>query len=210
MKKKPILLKKMSKGRNEVHKTTIGLVGTHRGVGVTHVGILLANSLRKSRGIAIAYIEMGEKSHVKYLAEKCQSNTCIQGKDKSLQICKVSYYMSVNDTKLISILNEPYDCFILDFGSELKNNKNEFLRCHIKLVVGNLIEWKRIELENFVVRNREIAGFHDWLYFIVFGRKEDMAEVQKQLDIRLNSVGFEPELFCPSKEFINLCEKIIC
>lgn len=209
MKKNPILISNIVRGKKRTDKVVIGIVGTHTGVGVTHTGIMLSNYLSEHKSVKTAYLEMNEEDdfkHLLYAYERCTEETMEQN---HFHINHTTYYKNVRDSELVTIFNEDFEYLILDFGTEFNKNRSEFLRCDIKLVIGSLTEWKRHELFEFVEENSEMPGFVHWKYLIVFGQKRDLRIASHELHTKLEWIGFEPDPYVLSKESIKVFQKII-
>lgn len=204
-----MLISNVVSGRSKNDKVVIGLIGTHKGVGVTHFGIMLSNYLSKHKRLKTAYLEMNEEDDIKYLLYAYESNMDKPKEVKEFNIFNTTYYKNVRDPEFIKILNERYEYFILDFGMDFNRNKNEFLRCDVKLVIGSTTEWKRDYLFRFIENKRELPSFPYWKYLIVFGQKKDLRIASSELHIKLNCVGYEPDPFLLSKETKELFQKII-
>lgn len=209
MKKNPILIRNIIRGRKKPDKIVIGLIGTHKGAGVTHTSIMLANYLSRCRGFKTAYLEMNEEDDIKHLLYAYENNGDKFYEKRKFKIYTTTYYRNVREKDLIEILNEEYEYFILDFGMDFNKNKSEFLRCDLKLVIGSLTEWKRHTLFWFVKSKKELPGFLYWKYLIVFAQKTDIKIASNELHLKLDSIGYEPDPLLLSKETKELFQKII-
>lgn len=204
-----MLIQNIVSGKRKSNKIVIGLIGTHKGVGVTHLGIMLSNYLSKHKGFRVAYLEMNREDDIKYLLYALEEDMDKLCEANHFSIFNTTYYKNVRDPELIEILNEDYEYFILDFGTDFNKNKNELLRCDVKLVIGSLTEWKRKYLVQFIDNKRELPSFSNWKYLIVFGQRKDLRIASSEFHIKLNQIGYEPDPFLLSKESKDLFQKLI-
>lgn len=207
MKKAPMLMNHIISGRKKPDQFVIGLIGTHRSVGVTHTGIMIANYLSKWKGFRTAYLEMNDEDDMKHLWYAYEHRDSFSKKE--FQIYHTTYYRNVREPDLIKILNEDYEYFIMDFGADFSKNESEFLRCDIKLVIGSLTEWKRHFLAQFIENRLLLPGFAHCRYLIVFGQGKDMRMASRELHVHLDSIGYAPDPFLLNKENRTLFQKII-
>mgnify|MGYP003750945119 CR=1 FL=1 len=201
MKKPPILLKKLSRKESQPGKLVIGVLGTHIGVGVTHLCLLLANYLSEWLGKKVAYIECYPRKdiqHLQYIYEGSE-----KGMEKGyFHIHRVTYFKCVRPMEIAEVIGGSYDCIILDMGTEFTKNQNEFLRCDLKLVISSLVPWKQQELEKFLEHTKHVKQSEEWLYLIPFGQKEDIKQISKEMGRKFYSVPYEPDPFVLSAETI--------
>lgn len=208
MKKTPMLVNRIMSGSKSPEKIVIGLMGTHKGVGVTHTGIMIANYLSKWKRYKTAYLEMSGEDDIKYLWHAYENGEMSSTK-RDFQIYHTTYYKNVREQDLIKILNEDYKYFIMDFGAEFSKNEIEFLRCDIKLVLGSLAEWKRHFLFHFIQNKSLLPGFSQCKYLIVFGQDKDIRIASRELHVHLDAIGYTPDPFLLDKEDKILLQKII-
>lgn len=207
MRKKPIQFHN-TKGLLEVNQTVvIGIIGTHRGAGVTHTAIMLANYLSETFKRKTAILECNNHRDFSYIQMEYEGLTHrVLGVPK-FQINEVVYYKEVKDYEIANILSERYHYVILDLGTDMNENGNEFLRCNIKLVVSSLIEWKRPEFLSFLQNISHIPAKQSFEYLILFGHKEEMLEIKRKYHVSIHGIPYEPDPYLLSKESLKLLEK---
>ena len=132
MKRKPMLLKKLTAGTYHTDKKTIGLIGINRGVGVTYTGMLLANYFGSEKRIRTAYLECNNHMDFSRLQEAYEWST---EDDNSFSLDKVTYYKQVSANRISEILCDDYDYYILDFGTDYSDYMDEFIRCSNKIII---------------------------------------------------------------------------
>lgn len=69
-------------------------------------------------------------------------------------------------------MNQDFNFFVFDFGSEYKLQKEEFLRCTYKIVIGSLIPWKKQIYYNFIELLKKDWGINDQYLFLSLYRNK--------------------------------------
>lgn len=189
-------------------KLIIGIVGTHKGAGVTHFGILLAQYISECLGLTTAYLECYPQDEIQYLQYFLKTSIDEKQED-SFSIHRVTYYKHIQDKKIGEIIGDQYDCVILDLGTDFTKGKNEFLRCDKKIVVSSLSLWKRHELENFIQHTNHIKNSEQWIYAIPFGETNDIKFYTKEFQRDFYGIPYEPDPYIISAATIQLFQKLI-
>lgn len=114
----------------------IGVVGTGRGVGVTHFCILLAEYLAIDRGSAVAVCECNTQGDLKSM----QTQLMAEG---GISFCfrQVHYFPSVDRETLAEICRD-YHYLILDVGEQLSGKKEELGLCQRKILLAGESFWR--------------------------------------------------------------------
>ncbi len=115
----------------------IGIVGTNRGVGVTHVCIMLAEYLALDKGVFVAILECNDHGDFKWM----ETNLFGKGTFPYL-FHQVHYFTAVNLEYLEEIMKENYTYLILDFGEQLKGQEKALRLCQKKILLGVESWWK--------------------------------------------------------------------
>lgn len=149
---------KHGKGRE-----VIGLIGTHHGVGVTHTGLMLAFYLGEELGKKTAFLECNNHHDMKLIQNAYEWG---QLEQQCFSFHQVSCYNHVSSKKISEIFSENFEYIIMDFGIDFHSNRNEFLRCNRKIVVGGRSEWDLQKLLHFVHSLEGVRGSENWYYFI--------------------------------------------
>ncbi|MDK2807437.1 MAG: hypothetical protein PWP24_168 [Clostridiales bacterium] len=127
-----------SYGESRQNETKIiGILGASRGVGVTHVCILLAEYLAIEKGAKVALIACnhhGDFTNLMY-------NLGAQG---AFPFCHhyVDYYNEDSDG-LVSIKQNVYSYVVMDFGARLTGKSELFRSCDKKILLETKTLWKR-------------------------------------------------------------------
>jgi len=195
MKRKPMLLKKIAGKNFGKGREVIGLIGTHHGVGVTHTALSLAFYMCEGLGKKTAFLECNEH-HDMTLIQKVYEWSLEEA--NSFSFHQITCYPEVGTNRIAQLLGEDYDCFILDFGTDSKANKDEFLRCGTKIVVGGRSEWDRLKLIHFAKASETIRGSDAWLYLIPQANDKMILKIRKEIDCKVLSVPVNQEPTIPS------------
>jgi hypothetical protein len=202
MKRTSILLKRIDKTDKLEGKIVIGVIGTHKGAGVTHIAILLANYLNKWVGKQTAYIEYGVQNEIVYLQEEYENNM-----DRQFKLHGVTYYKNVHEKDMGTIMCGNYQCIILDLGTDLNKGRNEFLRSDKKIIIGSNSQWKKYELQKF------LNGVHPdkegaFTYILPFAKGKEISNLMKEYNETFYSFPFEPNPFVISAKTVETLQKI--
>jgi hypothetical protein len=196
MKHKPILLKKLSGKNLGKGREVIGLIGTHHGVGVTHTALMLAFYMGEELGKKTALIECNRHQDMSLCRDVYEWG---REESNSFTFHLITCYPEVGSNHIAQLFGEDYDCFILDFGTDLNTNKEEFLRCGIKIVVGGRSEWDRPKLLQFVKASETMRGSDAWLYFIPQANDKIILKVRREVERNVFSVPVNQEPTLPSR-----------
>lgn len=210
MKRQPILMKRIKKEYKQ-GKLIVGITGTHQNVGVTHLGLMLATYLSEWLGHRTAYVEVMDKQPSSLDIVRLKSY--FYGEEKSEEeeaytVHRVTFYPQKNSKNLVDIMNDSYQCLILDFGSDWKNI-NEFLRCDIKIVVSSLAVWKKHKLTNFLTVAEQLKSSDTWIYALPFTAEKNIKAASKEFGKSMYGVPYEPDPFLLSQDMIHFFRKFI-
>ena len=204
MKRKPILLNKLIKGSQSSRKT-IGLLGIHHGVGVTYTGMLLAFYMGEELGKKTAYLECNNHHDLSLIEPLYRWNSV----DKSCFVFRnITFYKDVRSEGIANIFNSDYECLILDFGIDMLNYRNEFLRCGTKIVISSQAEWNKQRFMRFIKSNETIRGNETWLNFIPYADNKMVKRMKAKCNRMFFSIQYEEDPTKPSKENIRLFDKL--
>lgn len=215
---------------------TIGILGTERGVGATHLGIALANYCCSFHHAKTALLEVNPTGEFGRLAEYSESSLLGTGfgndtsprragigKDSSLLrthtdtecgsrilIYGVDYYPSVPLSALSAFYNLDYRYVILDYGAAERERYQDFLRCDRKLIVGSLSPWKKDCYEEFLQAYQPIQQHGgNTVYLALFGYKADLLEFSHQHHLSMRAVPFIANPFQLEKNLFSFLESLI-
>ena len=89
---------------------------------------------------------------------------------------------------------------ILDFGTDIEGNREEFLRCSTKIVIGGSSEWDIQKLISFMQAAKAYKGSDSWVYFIPRASDKVITRIRKEVNrknlgsacYRRGSIAFQP------------------
>ncbi|MFA9464838.1 MAG: hypothetical protein ACERKN_11170 [Velocimicrobium sp.] len=120
----------------------IGIVGANRGVGVTHVCILLAEYLAIDRGAMVAILECNNHGDFNRM------ETAFFDKEETpFMLQQIAYYKEVRMDSMDKIVNKKYSYLILDFGDRLVGKRLLLALCQKKILLGVESAWKKDSME---------------------------------------------------------------
>lgn len=197
MKRKPMLLKRLSTSTSQIHKRTIGLLGINRGVGVTYTGMLLAFYFGREKRMRTAYLECNNHMDFARLQEAYEwSNE----DDNSFSLDRITYYKQVAYTRIPEILCDDYDCYILDFGAEYTDSMDEFIRCGNKIIIGDSAIWNLGRMVSFLKDMESIKGSKHWIHMIPCAKSGLVKGMSKETDRCFLRIPYEPNPTILSRE----------
>lgn len=205
MKRKPMLLNKVLEGKKNKKREVIGLIGAHSGAGVTYTGFLLAFYFGLDLGRRTAFLECNDHHDLSILQPVFEWSR--EGED-TFSFERITFFKEVRLDQIADILSDNYDCFVLDFGTDFEHNRDEFLRCSTKMILGGQAEWNRQRLKHFIEANQSSRGYDSWLHLVPFGNKNMINGLRNEINKIIYSVPFEADPTSPSKETAKLFDVI--
>lgn len=164
----------------EPKKKTIGVFGSDRGVGVTHLALAIANFISLESGEKVILADLSGTKELKQIKTA-----------KGGTLFGVSYFPGVTNAQIPQLMNESYDYLIFDFGSDREKNYKEFLRCDRKIVTGSFSPWKRQSYDDFMQFINNEKSYMEWAYCALFGlKKEDRKDFKKLYGVPVRAVPF--------------------
>ena len=206
MRKKPMLIDKVIDSKSSKAKLMIGLMGTHRGTGVTYTGLMMAFFMGEELRKKTAFLELNDH-HDMSLLEKAYYWDDEENSSFSFQ--NVTIYKDFNENRLAEIYNENYDCFIIDFGTNFIKYKSEFLRCDKKLVLGNRYEWSYYKFTQFIHSVDNIRGSELWVHLIPYANQITVNKLRRDLYRNIYALPFEEDPMLISKATRSLFHQIL-
>lgn len=174
---------------------TIGILGVENKVGVTHLAIMLGNYMNAKLHKNTAILEVNQTGAFFELSTNYASSNMKKNDFKSFIISGVTYYYGINIEMIGKVFSRDHDCIIIDFGAKNTRKTEEFLKCNIQLVVGNLNPWNSQRMiqciEDFVIREQ----IDKIKYIIQFGSKEEIHQIKNAYEISIFATPFEPDPF---------------
>ena len=187
-------------------REVIGLIGTHHGVGVTYTGLMLSFYMAEDRGRRTAYLECNQHQDMMLIRSSYDWSS---EEEHSFSFHRVTCYPEVKRDQIATVLNDDYECIVLDFGTDYINNRDELLRCDVKIVMSGKSAWEILKLKNFVNETELISGSDSWLYFIPQASDRVMRIIKKEVDREVIAVPFIEEPVLPSKIINHFFDRIL-
>lgn len=208
MQRTQILMKKLARERSQ-GKLVIGLIGTHTGAGVTHLGLMMAHYFSECQGQNTAYIECGSHNELGFLQQAFFDPAEDSYNRETFRLRRITFYKNRSLQGIPEIVGDQYNCVILDLGTDMTKHKSEFLRCDKKVVVGSLAIWKQQSLEKFISNYGHIKNSEQWIYVFPFTTNRLLKEAVKKLDKKIYGIPYEPDPFLLSEEMIHFFQRIL-
>lgn len=190
-----MLLQKLQVTKNRKGKIVIGLIGSHHGVGVTFTGLMLSFYLSEEVGIKTAFLECNKHYDMQLIEEAYEWQ---KNENGTFSFRNLTCHKGVTPSQIPGIYGEDYEGIILDFGTDLAANREEFLRCGIKIVVGGSSEWDIRKLWHFAKGTEQMKGHESWLYLIPHCNEKNLAKIRATLRRRVWSVPIVDNPVVPS------------
>lgn len=202
--RKPMLIKRLQDSHS-CEKKVIGILGVNRGVGATYTGMLLAYFFGMEKGVRTAYLECNSHQDFTRLQEAYEWS----GEDEhSFTLDNITYYKQVGGSQITGILNEDYDCYILDFGTDFISYKEEFMRCGKKLIICNHWIWNMSKTILFHKSTENIRGSKNWIYMIPCADRRAILRMKNMTGIYFYGLPIEPDPTLLSKKTAGLFQSL--
>jgi hypothetical protein len=188
-------------------KFIVGVCSTHVGAGATYFSMLLLTYLSEWLGLKTTYINFESKEEFSKL-----KNHFLKDKEMNedyFLIGRTTFYSNENLNRLSEIIGGHTDCIILDMGHQFLENKNEFLRSDIKIVISSLVIWKRDKLHYFLEHVNHNSVKADWKYVIPFANEKAVKEASSTYKISIYQEPFEPDPFTINSTVIRFFERLL-
>lgn len=206
MNKKPILMNRVMQQHRSSRGDVIGIVGAHSGAGATYTAFLLAFALGEELGRKTAYLECNHSCDLNRI-----QNSYLWSRDEgyAFSFSNITFYKGVPVSRITEVLNEKYQSYILDFGSGLEQNIDEFLRCNIKIILGDQSEWNWQKFIQFNDSIQGIPGNESWIPIIPCISRKELGRRRRELKRAIYTIPFEPDPTEPSKHTIRLLYQLL-
>lgn len=180
----------------------VGVLPLEQGSGATQLSIMLANYLtakERENGVVVFWRK-------ETLVELCRVLGC---EEKPKLTIKGMDFLAYEETQMSRIMNEGYQFILWCFSSKEGEQWEEFLRCNRHLVIGNLSEWHRENLEAFVKENKDMGGFMQWKFLSVFGPKERFRELERRTGVKIERIPWCEDPFSIKREWFSFLESLV-
>ncbi len=183
----------------------LGAVGVGRGVGVTHLCLLMANYLCSGCGKRTAVLEWNEHGDFARFGNVCTGSGQTESR---YQIQDVDFYPESCSSKLAECLGRGYQEILIDFGSLSEEIYPELMYCQKIFCVVSFSEWQ----EGVFGKKRiwaEYAGKNGWLCLTAFGSEESRIRWNKRRHPFIQRIPFSADAFTVTEQVINWMRQIV-
>lgn len=176
---------------------TIGFFGSSHGVGTTHIAVLLAVFIARKTGKKTAYVEFNS------------SGDCLRFKKlKNMIPNNLELIPSVTQSKYTELLNDGYEVFVVDFGSDLSESFSELLRCDVKCVISILNDIKEEKYRICLETIRDFLRQESWHFIFNLTEKENGSDTYLPKEISTHYLTYE-KVTEASEKTIRMFSKLI-
>lgn len=200
-----MLMKKIYRTKNRIPTHKIGIIGTHRGAGVTYTALMLAFYMGEVLGKKTALLECNNHHDLIRIQNAYEWS---YESSYSFSFHQITCYKEVTQKKLSDILGASYETLILDFGSDFITSKEGLLRCNTKVVIGSNAQWNQQKLEEFIQANICIGENESWIFLIPCATSRSIRYLKGKHEYNFYSVPFEKEPTMLSKNVIKLFDEL--
>jgi len=180
-------------------------MGIGRGVGTTHLTIMLGNYLANGLGKKVALLELNRNntySEIKLMKCSKISKACFE-------VNGMDFYENITYEDIPKIMESNYNYLILDVSSNYILGRNEFLRSHKKIVVGSLSKWKAQEYFDYFENMQQISEISA-CEFLSLSKDNDVVKIVKQkFSVHIDQIPFEQNPFYIGGSHMEWIEKIL-
>lgn len=188
---------------HQKHKTiTIGVMGTSRGCGTTHLVCTLATYFNKHRH-QTAIVERQTSQTFTKIEEAFEGQNNL-GSDPVFVMKKMTFFKQYKKP-LAQIRNEGYSVVIVDYGSEKSIINHEILDMDIKIVVGYGNEWKLHEFQPYMDSELNKA----LIFALNLGSHEEAKWFKSEYSIKAFIIPFNKEPFLWTKVLDHKVEQLL-
>jgi len=153
-------------------------------MGVTHLGISLANYSVSHRRRRTAVVELSGNHAIEIL----------KGEGGPFEWNRINCYPNLTRNGIADVINEDYEVIIFDMGSSYYRIRAELLRCDQKLVLGSLTPWRKMEYIRFVLEEMEEDRYaRNMIFLTQNGIRKDKKDFKKQVGQPVYPVPYLPE-----------------
>lgn len=130
----------------------IGVMGAAKGIGTTHLALMLACYYSGGCGLKTAIIESGKNDYMKICGEtstKAEDIRHFTYKHIDFNSCRTS-------EEIADCLSKSYEVAIMDMYSGAQGALEEFKRCDVRIVVGATAVWKTAEVGQTMEKLKDV------------------------------------------------------
>lgn len=185
-------------GKKTAAQEIIGIIGAGRGVGVTHFAIMTAGYLTGVLRKRCAVLEWNSHGDFGNMRKICKKD----GRPNQVsRILDTDYYERAGIDTLLLCKKAGYQAVIVDYGSVMEGNLEEFLRCDRQFVLGSFSEWQMKAFLEFEGKGKRAE--RSWETLAVFGSEEARKNMEKRLGVPVRRIPVSVDAFIVTGEAIS-------
>ena len=189
-------------GKKPVSREVIGIIGTGRGVGVTHFTVMTAGYLGGVLRKKCAVLEWNSHGDFRNMRKLCGKERAQAG---CYQILEADYYEQAGIDTLLLCKKSGYQAVIVDYGAVKEGNLEELLRCDRQFVLGSLSEWQMEAFLEFEGKGKKAEK--GWKTLVSFGSEEARRNAEKRLKIPISRIPVSVDAFAVTGEVIGFYQQ---
>lgn len=194
--------KLLRSGKKPVSQEVIGIIGTGRGVGVTHYTVMTAGYLGGVLGKRCAVLEWNSHGDFRNMRKLCAEE---KAQAEFCRILEADYYERAGIDTLLLCKKSGYQAVIVDYGTVKEGNLEEFLRCDRQFVLGSFSEW---QIEAFLeFEGKRKKAEKSWKTLVSFGSEEARRNAEKRLKIPIFRIPVSVDAFAVTGEIIGFYQQ---
>lgn len=124
----------------------IGIAGTMKRIGTTHMAIGLAQFLRVN-GFKVALLELHDSESFKSI---CNAFEDVKSNENYFTLYDLNFYPYGSQHNISDVIQQDYDYIVMDMGAYQQCNLEEFKRSNSRIIVSGVKEWELLDLESII------------------------------------------------------------
>ena len=129
------------------------------------------------------------------------------GRSRSFPVLDVDYYRNAGTETLVLCKKLRYQDVIVDYGTVLEGNQEEFFRCDRQFLLAGLSEWQTgAFLDTAGSWKRAGAG---WETLAVFGSEETRKNMEKELGLSIRRIPVSVDAFAVTEAVMEFYQQIL-
>lgn len=192
----------LNPGKKTAGQEIIGIIGTGRGVGVTHFAVMTAGYLSGVLRKRCAVLEWNSHGDFLNMRKMCVKETC---SGEVSRILETDYYERAGIDTLLLCKKSGYQAVIVDYGTAAEGNLEEFLRCDRQFVLGSLSEWQMKAFLEFERKGKKAEK--SWDTLMTFGSEEARKNMEKRLGFPVRRIPVSVDAFVVTGDAIGFYQQ---
>lgn len=157
----------------------IAVLGQTRGIGTTHLCLMLCHFFCNYEGRSVAYIEFNSTHQVHAMHANKPTRSYYN-------LHRIDFYPDVTFLNLQNILGKGYDFYIFDMGVINPNTLPALAHTDYCLVYGSISSWRSELYHDYIINNiPEISNYQKKIAYLACGcSKRNLANFRRQYQLR--------------------------